>query len=383
MYEPAGRHVPNLALLWPAIAAASASEFAASFAKELTRLAVGDEEAAAAPPPWATPHQTALELKTQRLQDFSTDAHGIPTLLCAPLALHSAAVCDLAAGHSLVAVLREAGLTRLFVADGRSASADMRFLGIDDYLADLNVLVDEIGPPVDLIGLCQGGFMALIYAARFPAKVHKLVLAAAPIDIAAAPSALSSLAEASPLAVFHEVVRLGNGLVPGQTALKFWAPAAVEAKDIRQLLEAEGAIGSSAMNNLEAAFRTWYASTLDLPGTFFLETVERVYKRNELASGRFVALGQTIDLARLKLPLYLIAARDDELVAPPQVFAAERLVGTAPQDIRKATAPCRHLGLFMGRNALRDVWPGVVHWLVEVRSSASASAQEKIPELIG
>jgi len=41
--------------------------------------------------------------------------------------------------------------------DWRSASADMRFLGIDEYLAEFNVLVDHVGGLVDLIGLCQGG----------------------------------------------------------------------------------------------------------------------------------------------------------------------------------------------------------------------------------
>lgn len=384
MYEPAGHHnVSNFALLWPALAAASASEMAAAFAKQLTRLAVGENEAPTPPPPWLTPHRTTLELKTSQLQDFSTGEEGTPTLLCPPLALHNSAVSDLAVGHSLVAALRHAGLTRLFVADWLSASADMRFLGIDDYLADLNVLVDEIGPPVDLIGLCQGGFMALVYAARFPRKVRKLVLAAAPIDIAAAPSALSSLADASPLAVFHEVVRLGDGLVPGQTVLKFWAPAAIEADDIRQLLEDEGAIDADASNRLETAFRAWYSWTLDLPGTFFLETVERIYKRNELASGSFVALGQKIDLSTLTTPLFLIAARDDELVAPQQLFATERLVGTAPQNIRKVTAPCRHLGLFMGKSALRDVWPEVANWLLEAQSPIAAGGRDRLLQLAG
>jgi pimeloyl-ACP methyl ester carboxylesterase len=51
--------------------------------------------------------------------------------------------------------------------------------------AELNVVVDEIGGMADLVGLCQGGWMALVYAARFPAKVRKLVLAGASIDIAA------------------------------------------------------------------------------------------------------------------------------------------------------------------------------------------------------
>jgi len=382
MYEPAGQQNPNLAFLWPAFAAASASEIAAAVARHFTNLAVGLNGAPAKEPEWATPHALALELESVRLRDFTTHATGFPTLLCAPYALHGAAITDLAAGHSLVAALRGAGLTRLFVTDWRSATPEMRNRGIDDYLADLNVLVDEIGTPVDLVGLCQGGFMALIYAARFPDKVRKLVLAAAPVDISAGTSALSGIAEASPLAMFHELVRLGDGLVPGRRVLKFWAPDSVEADDIRQLLQTEEPAGSDAALRLEAVFREWYAWTLDLPGKFFLDAVEKLYKRNELAAGSFVALGRKIDLAALRAPLYLLAARDDELVAPAQLFAAEHLVGTAPHDLRTATAPCRHLGLFMGRRILQDVWPGVVRWLaepmfrplvqVEVRAAARA-----------
>src|SRR6202022_584988 len=87
---------------------------------------------------------------------------------------------------------RGAGIERLFVADWRSASADMRFLGIDEYLADLDVLVDHVGGLVDLVGLCQGGWLSLVYAGRFPAKVRKLVMAGAPVDIAAQQSGLSA-----------------------------------------------------------------------------------------------------------------------------------------------------------------------------------------------
>ena len=128
---------------------------------------------------WSTSHTVALELNSVQLRDFTVDEDSPPALLCTPLALHGAAVADLTQGHSLVAALRRAGLRRLFAADWRSATPTMRFRGIDDYLADLNVLVDHIGAAVDLIGLCQGGWMALTYAARFPAKVRKLVLAGA------------------------------------------------------------------------------------------------------------------------------------------------------------------------------------------------------------
>ena len=129
--------------------------------------------------------------------------------------------------------------------------------------------------------------------------------------------------------------------------------------------QTEEPIGSAAFTRLEALFRDWYSWTVDLPGAFFLQAVEKLYKRNELATGSFVALGQRIDLKTVEAPMFLLAARDDELVAPPQLFAAEHLVGTAAQDVRKQVAPCRHVGLFMGKRTLENVWPGIVRWIAE------------------
>ena len=364
MYEPTGRPFSNLAFLWPALAAASASEAAAALAHHLAGLAVGTDEARALPEPeWATPNTVALDLATVRLRDFSTASDAMPVLLCAPFALHGAAVADVAPGHSLVAYLRAAGLTRLFVTDWHSATPHMRFLAIDDYLAALNVLIDEIGGRVDLVGLCQGGWLSLLYAARFPAKVRKLVIAGAPIDIAAAPSGLSTLVNASPAAAFHELVRLGEGRVLGHKVLKFWGPEAVQDRDIHRMLQPDTPIDSAAFSELAAIFRRWYAWTVDLPGTYYLEVLDRLYRHNTIAAGAFVALGRTIDLGKLRIPIYLLAGRDDELVAPAQLFATARLVGTAPDAIETAMAPCRHLGLFMGKAILADYWIKIVQWL--------------------
>ena len=378
MYDPASRHAPNAAFLLPALFAASASEMAAHFAKQFTSLAIGSETGKPPPPQWVTPHQIALQLKTVRLRDFATSSNGPACLLCTPFALHGSTLSDLAAGHSLVTALRDAGVTNLFATDWHSASSDMRFLGIDDYLADLNVLVDEIGPPVDLIGLCQGGWMALVYAARFPGKIRKLVLAAAPVDTKAAPSVLSTLADGTAMEVFREVVRLGDGLVLGDKVLKLWGPGTVEAEEIRQLLESEAAPGSSAFTRLEAAFREWYAWTVDLPGLYFLEIVEKLYKRNEIAAGTFEALGKPINLKKIEAPLFLLAARHDELVTPPQLFAVEHLVGTPSNELRKLTADCRHLGLFMGKRILREMWPDIVDWLIKPATKARNKAASEI-----
>jgi poly(3-hydroxybutyrate) depolymerase len=366
MVRRLGGQFPYAAFFWPVLAAVSASEAASSIAAHFMGF---DAESGSADqePEGATPSRTAVELHTVKLRDYSLAESGVPTLLCTPLALHGGAVADLAAGHSLVAALRDAGIERLFMADWRSATAEMRFLGIDDYLAGLNVLVDELGGLVDLVGLCQGGWLSLVYAGRFPAKVRKLVMAGAPIDIAARQSELSALAAATPLTMFESLVNLGNGRVIGRNLAKFWGNDIVDADDIRRSLQTSAPAGSPEYARLEASFRAWNAWTIDVPGNYYLEVIEKLYKRNELAAGHLVALGKKIDLARLRLPIYLLAGSADEVVAPEQLLAAERLVGTPPEHLRHDVAPCDHLGLFMGRATLEDYWPRIVRWLKEPR----------------
>jgi poly(3-hydroxyalkanoate) synthetase len=324
-----------------------------------------DGDHAAQEPEGATPSEMSLELHTVRLRDYTLAKSGVPTLLCMPLALHGAVVADLATGHSLVAALRGAGIERLFMADWRSASADMRFLGIDDYLADLNVLVDQLGGLVDIVGLCQGGWLSLVFAARFPAKVRKLVMAGVPVDIAAGQSELSAIATQTSLAMFQSLVSLGDGRVLGRDLAKFWKNNTVDASDIRQSLQTLQPIGSPEFTRLEAIFRKWNSWTIDVPGNYYLEVIEKLYKRNELAAGSFVALGQRIDLSRLRIPLYLLAGCTDEVVAPEQLLAVEHLVGTPPAYLRHDVAPSDHLGLFMGRQTLEEYWPRIVRWMKE------------------
>jgi poly(3-hydroxybutyrate) depolymerase len=361
-----GDQFPYAAFFWPALAAASAGEIASSFAAHFLGTS-GDAYGDRTPqePEGATPSKIALELHSVRLRNFTTVKSGVPTLLCTPLALHGATLADLAAGHSLVAALRGAGIGRLFMTDWRSASADMRFLGIDEYLADLNVLVDRVGGLVDLIGLCQGGWLSLVYAGRFPAKVRKLIMAGAPVDIAARQSRLSAKAEATPLIMFQSLVNFGDGRVIGRNLAKFWGND-TDANGIRESLQTLRPIGSSEFTQLEAIFKNWNSWTIDLPGTYYLEVIEKLYRRNELAGGSFVALGQKIDLSLLRLPMYLLAGSADEVVAPEQLLAVERLVGTQPEYLRHEVAPCNHLGLFMGKRTLEEYWPRIARWMKEV-----------------
>ena len=297
------------------------------------------------------------------LRDFSRAADGVPTLVCAPFALHGATIADLAPGHSLVDALAQNGCRRLFVTDWRPAKTDMRLLTIDSYLADLNVAVDELGAPVDLVGLCQGGSMALAYAARFPAKVRKLVLAGAPIDTDVGVSRISAAAHSLPLSVFDELARLGDGRVLGRRAVDLWEPA-LQANDAPR-----GAAGPAGR-----AVRQGAASeTLPRLVQFDRRSARRLlhqvvlwlFKENRLAQGRFTALGRQIDLADVRHPLFLLVAESDAVVPPEQLLAVRRLVGTSSADIESAIEPGGHLSLFIGADTLQGAWARIAHWLAQ------------------
>ncbi|MGY3605727.1 MULTISPECIES: alpha/beta fold hydrolase [unclassified Bradyrhizobium] len=313
------------------------------------------------PPPWSTPNVIALQLASMRLRDFSRKATGQPLLICAPFSLHEALVADFAPGHSLVQALQQGGMDRIYVTDWCSATSEMRYLSIDSYLADLNVAVDDIGAPVDLIGLCQGGWLSLVYAARFPHKVRRLVLAGAPVDVSV-PSDLSRMVASVPEAAFDELVHQGEGIISGKHTLRFWSMP-LTPQDVEATLQRDVGDGSEQGAALLARFERWDRKLLDLPGTFYIEATNWIFRENRIAQGQFIALGHKIDLADVTVPVFLLAAEKDIVVPLEQALATARLLGTPPQWLEQSSEPCGHLGLFMGRESLSRSWRRIIRWL--------------------
>lgn len=311
--------------------------------------------------PWTTANSVALQLPTMRLLDFSSAVEGPPLLVCAPYALHRAKIADLAHGHSLMAALQEAGTARLYLTDWRSATPEMRYFSIDTFLSDLNVAVDTIGPPVDLAGLCQGGWLSLLYAARFPDKVRRLVLAGSPVDVSV-PSELSRMVASLPQQSFEAMVRQGEGIVSGEHMLQVWS-LPFNLLDVEAALQRRLDGKSEDARALLDRFTRWNDETLDLPGTYYLEVTDWIFRQNRIAAGDFVALGRKIDLAAVTLPVFLLAAEKDIVVPPDQAFATMRLLGTPPAWLQCDTEPCGHLGLFVGCMALTGPWRRIARWL--------------------
>lgn len=307
---------------------------------------------------WTTPNKIALDLSPMRLRDFSRTGIGVPVLVCAPYALHGALIADFAPRHSIVAALQSGGLDRVYVTDWCSASPEMRFLSIDSYLANLNVAIDEIGRPVDLIGLCQGGWLSLVYAARFPEKVRRLVLVGAPVDISVGSELSRMVANASETAL-DGFVNGEGGIVRGDHLLRFWGTPPDPEVALQRTLSPEIAGEKELLDR----FASWQGRTLNLPGAYYLQTVNWIFRENRIATGSFVALGRQIDLQQVTVPVFLLAGAEDDVVPAEQALATTSLLGPTAASVETAIVPSTHLGLFIGARTIAGSWPRIAKWL--------------------
>ena len=136
------------------------------------------------PPRWATEHTVVAEWPIARLRDFSVAGppEAIPTLFLPPQAGHDSCIVDFDPHQSQVRTALEAGLTRVLSLDWVGATESTKDATVEDYIAVMVAAVGQVGGRVNLVGDCQGGWLAVIYAALHPDTVETLTIAGAPVD---------------------------------------------------------------------------------------------------------------------------------------------------------------------------------------------------------
>ena len=256
-----------------------------------------------------------------------------------------------------------AGLGRVFAADWKAATDAMKNFDIDKYLAEINVVVDDLGGAVHLVGLCQGGWMCAMFASRFPEKVKSIVLAGAPIDTDAGHGPIKKLAHTLPLQTYQEMVDIGDGRMLGKTMLAGWKDMHPGKQFMGKYVDLFAHIEDQSYIKRTEHFERWYENPIDLPGVYYLQAIKLLFKENRLAKGTFVGLGRKLALKDIKIPTYLLAGDSDDITTKEQVFNAETLIGTPSSAVVKKIVPGGHIGLFMGRRTLAEIWPGISQWI--------------------
>jgi poly(3-hydroxyalkanoate) synthetase len=359
-FDPALLSVP---LFWPLLATHQiAQDGLKLFVQHAKTLHEGVRIFEELRPQVATPNEIRLELRTMTLRDYGRPS-SLPTLVDAPYAGHHAMIADFREGQSLVTTLLDNGVSHVALTDWKSATDDMKDFEIDNYLADLVVAIDDLGGKVNLVGLCQGGWMSAMIAARFPEKVNSLVLAGSPIDTHAGDGPLKKMVQLAPPHFYEDLVAVGGGLMRGELMLQGWKNMNPAQHFLREPADLLLHIDDPDYVKKTEIFATWYEHPLNLPGRWYLQAINQLFKENRFCKGEFIGLGRKLNLKDIVCPTFLLAGESDDITTKEQVLDAEKYIGTPKDKIASLIAPGGHIGLFMGSRTLKDTWPQIARWI--------------------
>lgn len=312
-------------------------------------------------PRWATENTVLDEWPIARLRDFSDAGSGeiTPTLFLPPQAGHDSCIVDYDRNQSQLVTAKEAGLTRVLALDWKGATPTTKGASIEDYLAVVAESIALLGGRVNLVGDCQGGWLAVIYAALHPDTVETLTIAGAPIDFHAGEPVIHEwmrvLSPGRDLAFYQAMVRVNGGVLPGEVLLGGFI-AMQPANELDRRLQLLAHINEPEHVDRFRMFDTWFMHSQPIAGAFYLWIVEHLFSNNELIAGSLRVGDRSVDLGQITCPLYLLAGETDHITPPDQVFALADYAGTEPANVSRRLAKGGHLGLFMGREALRNQW---------------------------
>lgn len=250
----------------------------------------------------------------------------------------------------------------LYVIDWGYPLPSDRWTTIEDHVGMLGDCADVVRArhgldKLDVLGICQGGFFTLCYAALYPQLVRNLITMIVPVDFSLDRTLMAKLARNTD--VDRMVDTLGN--VPGRLiAQQFlmrspFAQYVQKYADMVELFEdREGLLTFLRMEK-------WINDSPDHPGETFRSWIKDCYRDNKLVAGTFELGGRTVDLRDVTMPILNLYGERDDIVEPASSAALRDHVGS--KDYTERSFPVGHIGMYVSAKT-QDVLPEtIVQWL--------------------
>ena len=261
--------------------------------------------------------------------------------------------------------------------------SDGRF-GFEDYITYLIRFLEHLGPGAHIVAVCQPCVQALAAAAvmaeqRNPARPRSMTLMAGPIDVRQSPTEVNRLANERPIEWFKanllSTVPMrfkgrGRLVYPGFVQLAaFMSMNPDRHRKSHEELFAHIAAGETEKAEAIRSFYDEYFAVLDLTAEFYIETVERVFQKAELATGEMTYRGERIKPEKIRDTFLLtVEGGRDDICAVGQTSAAHELCTRLRPHLRRhyLQPDAGHYGVFSGRRWEGQVYPQVRNVILSV-----------------
>jgi len=287
----------------------------------------------------------------------SATSRGPPLLIVFAL-VNRPTVLDLQPDRSLIRGFLAAGLDVYLLDWGYPDRGDRRTTLADYTTGYLHRAVTRIGAdrPLNLLGVCQGGTLSLLYASLEPGRIGKLVTMVTPVDFHTPDNLLSKWVRG--VDVDRLVDTFGN--VPGELLnFTFLSLMPFRLTLQKYLALVDGADDPRELENFLRMER-WIFDSPDQAGEAFREYLKWFYQENRLIRGTTVLDGRTADLGQLSMPILNVYATEDHLVPPSASRALGGLVGT--REYEEVPFAGGHIGIYVSSRA-RSIPAQIAAWL--------------------
>ena len=296
-------------------------------------------------------------------------ATSLPVLLVPPLA--APAICfDLRRGCSVAEHLLQRGLETYLVDYGPVRFGD-RSLGLEHWIDDVIPAAvraaseDAGGRPVQLVGWCLGGILALLaQCGDRGLPVASTALIASPFDFSRVPlvAPLRPIAAVTQGQLVTQLYRLLGG-APAPLVKRGYQLAGIDKYVMKPWTIVSNLHDRELLAQIEAVDE-FMDGMHAYPGRTFGQLYHRFFRTNDLATGRLALTDRTLDLADVRVPVLAIAGRGDGIAPVAACHQIGELLTGAP-SVRLETAPGGHLGVLTGRAARGSTWVALDRFLAE------------------
>lgn len=319
--------------------------------------------------------RVALDLPFGKLLHFAKDIDTPQprVLVVAPLSGHFATLLR----GTVETLLRDHEVYITDWTNARDVPVDAGRFGVDDYIAYVIRFLEAIGPGAHILAVCQPCVQALAAVAimsedKNPATPRTMTLMAGPIDTRESPTKVNELATSKPLSWFQKsvIARVprrfpggGRKVYPGFLQLvAFMAMNMDRHRAAHSKLYDHLAAGEVAQAEKIKAFYDEYFAVLDLTEEFYIETIDRVFQRAELATGDFFYRGRRVDPGVIRhTALLTVEGGRDDICALGQTSAAHDLCRSLRPHLKRhhLQANVGHYGVFNGKRWEKEIYPVV------------------------
>jgi polyhydroxyalkanoate synthase len=240
-------------------------------------------------------------------------------------------ILDLRPENSMIRWLASQGIT-VFVASWVNPTAELATRTFEDYMregiyAGTQAAMQQCGvEQVNTVGYCIGGTLLSSTLAHMTAKGDKRIASATFF------AAQQDFSEAGDLLLFtnedwlkdlEEQMDAGGGVLSGKTMADTFN--ALRANDLIWSFFVSNYLMGKEPKPFDLLF--WNSDQTRMPKTLHLFYLRKFYGENALAKGELEMDGITLDLSKVKTPIYVQSSKEDHIAPARSVYRGARLFG--------------------------------------------------------